>query len=80
MAMRFRAVCAALAVLGLTGVHALAQDRPATPRNQGPAALARPKANPIVSENSKARTDENERQKRWDERMRRTTRSMCTGC
>jgi hypothetical protein len=79
MAMNLRVVCGALAVLSVTGVHALAQDRPSPPRNQG-AAAARPKANPIVSENSKARTDENERQKRWDERMRRTTRSMCTGC
>ena len=34
----------------------------------------------LVGENSKARTDQIERERRWDERMRRVTRSMCTGC
>ena len=30
--------------------------------------------------NTDARREETERQKRWDDRMRRATRSMCNGC
>ena len=82
-----------IGTLGLTlafGTAALALDTPPNPARQPPGETraaakplatndARPALRP-TGENEQARRAEDDRLRRWDERMRRATRSMCDRC
>lgn len=71
------------AALAASGAFAL-ETRPAasTPAKVEPAQPGTKSKPPIRStvENEKAKLDEDRRQRRWDERMRRATRSLCDRC
>ena len=61
----------------------LAQVTSAAQPTPGVAAKARPvpaasTSSSVIAE--KARRESEAREKRWDDRMKRVTRSMCTGC
>ena len=76
----------------LMSAGALAQGVPARTAPPATAPVATPGAKPASSgkvssqglrataDNDQARRSEDERYKRWDERMRRATKSMCDRC
>ena len=78
--MRRWMLAAALCLAGHAS-PSLAQDATTTARwgaKANPSALQR-QAGPDVA-NQEARRREEERHKRWNDRMRRATRSLCQGC
>lgn len=71
----------ALAQTGTAAAPVASPDSGMGSRNAGtPKLRAAPVANPSSAANDKARAEAAAREKRWDERMKRVTRSMCTGC
>lgn len=73
-------VLATAVVLAWPAVGALAQNATAhkpEPKPRPPAGQSAANPNAV---NPEARRLEDERHKRWDERMRRTTRSLCDRC
>lgn len=69
-------VAAALTLLAASG--AVGQEQRPTARILSRADGVRPQT--VVADNTDPRRQEAERQKRWDERTRRATRSLCVGC
>lgn len=81
----------ALGLLLAFGTAAHALDAPPNPARQPPSRETRTAAKPLATndakpvlrptgENEQARRAEDDRLRRWDERMRRATRSMCDRC
>lgn len=65
-----------VSVLAVGGAQAQPARQP-TPARSAAEPLANTAAKPDYE---RARRESDDRQKRWDERMRRATKSMCVGC
>ena len=74
-----RSLTLSIAVLLAAASASMAQGSAVLPKRDTPPTANRPTAL-APQDNQAARKTEDERQKRWDDRMRRATRSLCDRC